>query len=95
MTVLIGIDLGDRRIGIAWGDSSSGSVAPVTTLRRTTPEHDAESIERIRSDRHATGIVVGLPLHMDGSESEQSTRTREWADAVAPALAAPLTFRDE
>jgi len=95
VTVLLGIDLGDRRIGVASGDTITGAVKPLLTLRRSTPAHDAEAIGRICVERRADAIVVGLPLHMDGSESEQSKRTRVWVDAVAPGLGLPLTFRDE
>ncbi len=95
MSVLLGIDLGDRRIGVATADTTSGSVQPLLTLRRGTPAQDAAAIGRICAERHADAIVVGLPLHMDGSESEQSERTRAWVDSVIPALDAPVTFRDE
>ena len=95
MTILLGIDLGDRRIGIAIGDSASGSVAPLATLRRGSPEEDATTIGRIGAEHAADGLVLGLPLHADGSESEQARRTREWAAAVKPIIGLPLRFRDE
>lgn len=95
MTVLLGIDLGDRRIGLATGDTGTGRVAPLTTLRRATPERDAASIERICREQHASEVVVGLPLHMDGSESDQSTRTRAWVAAVEPLLGRRMGLRDE
>ena len=95
MTVLLGIDLGDRRIGVAAGDTGSGSVKPLLTLRRGTPVQDAEAIGRIVRERRAEGLVVGLPLHEDGRESEQSRRTRAWVDEVAPLVGLPLTLRDE
>jgi putative Holliday junction resolvase len=95
VTVLLGIDLGDVRIGIASADTASGSVKPLLTLRRGTPQQDAEAIRRICDERRAEAIVVGLPLHMDGSESDQSQHTRAWVDAVAPAVDRPLTLRDE
>jgi putative Holliday junction resolvase len=95
VSVLLGIDLGDRRIGIASGDTQSGTVIPLLTLRRGTPEEDAEAIGRLCVERHADAIVVGLPLHLDGSEGEQAQQTREWAAAVGPRLGLPLGFRDE
>lgn len=95
MSVLLGVDLGGRRIGIALGDSASGSIVPLTTLRRATPDRDAATIEHICTERGATSIVVGLPLHMDGSESEQSRHTRDWVATVSPSLSAMVTFRDE
>ena len=93
--MILGIDLGDRRIGIATGDRATGRVAPLTTLRRGTPERDAQSLRRLIDERHVTDVVVGLPLHLDGRESEQSRRTREWAMVVGPSLGRPITFRDE
>jgi putative Holliday junction resolvase len=95
VTVLLGIDLGERRIGLAVGDAATGSVRPLATLRRGTPQEDAVALGRICRERRAGSLVLGLPLNADGSESEQSRRTRAWADAVGPALGLPLTLRDE
>jgi putative Holliday junction resolvase len=95
VTRLLGIDLGDRRIGIAIGDDASGVVRPLATLRRRTPADDAATIDRICREHGAVGIVVGLPLHADGSESEQASRTRDWATVVQPLLGLPMSFRDE
>jgi putative Holliday junction resolvase len=95
LTVLLGIDLGDRRIGIAVGDSTTGSVRPLVTLARGTSERDADAIARVCAERGAEALVVGLPVHADGSESEQSRRTRAWAAAVLPGIGLPFSFRDE
>jgi len=95
VSVLLGLDLGDRRIGVASGDTSSGAVTPLFTLRRGTPEQDAAVISRLCAERHAVAVVVGLPLHLDGRESEQSRRTREWVAAVESALGVPVSLRDE
>ena len=95
MSVLLGIDLGDRRIGVASGDTANGAVTPLLTLRRGTPRQDAEIIARICAEHRATGVVVGLPLHLDGSESTQSRRTREWVAAVGAAIGVPVSLRDE
>jgi putative Holliday junction resolvase len=95
VSVLLGLDLGDRRIGVACADTASGAVLPLLTLRRGTPQQDAEAVQRLCVERGADAVVVGLPLHLDGSESDQSRLTRDWAAAVGPRLAVPLTFRDE
>lgn len=95
MSVLLGIDLGDRRIGIAVGDTDTGAVRPLLTLRRGSPAQDAETIARILAERGADAIVVGLPLHLDGSESEQSATTRAWTHTIEPLVDVPITFRDE
>ena len=91
MTVLLGIDLGDRRIGVAAGDTRSGAVKPLVTLRRSTTARDAAAIARICAERGAEAVVVGLPLHADGSESEQSAKTRQWVAEVATALDVPVS----
>lgn len=93
--MLLGIDLGDRRIGVASADTSSGAVLPRRTLRRGSVSQDAAAIARLCDECGADAVIVGLPLHMDGTESEQSGRTRAWAEAVAAQLDRPLTFRDE
>jgi putative Holliday junction resolvase len=95
VSVLLGIDLGERRIGIASGDTASGVVLPLLTLRRGTPQQDAAALGRLCAERQAVAVVVGLPLHLDGSESEQSRRTREWVAALDPLMTVPLSFRDE
>lgn len=95
VSVLLGIDLGDRRIGVACGDSATGVVTALLTLRRGTPRQDAAVIARICEERRADAVVVGLPLHLDGSEGEQARRTRAWVDALDALLPIPVTFRDE
>jgi putative Holliday junction resolvase len=95
VTVLLGIDLGDRRIGVASADTDTGSVKPLLTLRRGSPAQDAEAIGRIIRERQAAELIVGLPLHRDGRESEQSQRTRAWVDEVTSLVGLPVTLRDE
>lgn len=95
MSVLLGIDLGDRRIGVALGNSATGVITPLLTLRRGTPGTDAATIARICDEQGASEVVVGLPLHLDGSESDQSMRTREWVSEMTSLIDRPIRFRDE
>jgi putative Holliday junction resolvase len=95
VSVLLGIDLGDRRIGVAAADTATGSITPLLTLRRGSPAQDAQALARICEERRADALVVGLPLHMDGRESEQSARTRAWVAAVADIVDVPVSLRDE
>jgi putative Holliday junction resolvase len=92
---LLGIDLGARRIGLAAGDSQTGASRALATIRRETPESDAQRIARIVAEQQIDEIVLGLPLNMDGTEGAQAWATREWAGAVAPLLAVPIRWRDE
>jgi putative Holliday junction resolvase len=92
---LLGVDLGSRRIGVAIADQGIGA-RPLTTLNRgRTLELDVEALGRLVQQHHAVELVVGLPLDMSGTEGEQATETRAWAEGVAAALAIPLALRDE
>jgi putative Holliday junction resolvase len=95
LTRLLGIDLGERRIGVAVADTASGRVRPLATLRRASPERDRDSIASLIAEQAIDEIVVGLPLSLDGSSGTQATDTREWADAVLPRLGRPVFWRDE
>jgi putative Holliday junction resolvase len=93
---VLGIDLGERRIGVAAGDYGTCSAAPLATLGRSRrAEDDAAALARLARERKARSLVVGLPLNMDGSEGQQAARTREWAAVVARITGLPVRFRDE
>jgi len=92
----LGIDLGERRIGVAIGDPLTRIASPLTTISRAkTVAADAVVVARLAAEQRASVLVVGLPLDMDGGESAQASRTREWAEAIATATGLPLRFRDE
>jgi putative Holliday junction resolvase len=93
---LLGIDLGDRRIGLAIGEPDSGHVRPLSTIRRTaTPAGDAHAVRRAIEGIRVTEIICGLPLEANGSEGSQARATRAWSEAFAPAIGLPLALRDE
>ena len=95
MTRLLGLDVGDRRIGMAIGDDALGSVQSLAILRRRTPPEDAERLARIATEQRVDELVVGLPLDMDGGEGEQARLTRAWASEMATRTGLPVTWRDE
>jgi len=93
---IVGIDLGERRIGIAIADVATRTASPYTTLSRgKTIADDIATLSSLAAEQGAEALVVGLPLNMDGSEGPQAARTREWADAVSAACGLTLTYRDE
>jgi putative Holliday junction resolvase len=95
VTRILGLDLGEKRIGVAVANSD-GLATPLTTLRRApTHEQDAAAIARLLADQGATEIVVGLPLEAAGQEGAQARITRAWVDAVRSLLDAPVRYRDE
>jgi len=76
----LGIDYGRRRIGIALGDPGERIASPATTLHSTgTPAGDARAILRYAIENDADGVVVGLPLNMDGSLGPQARLSMDFA----------------
>jgi putative Holliday junction resolvase len=95
VTRIIGVDLGEKRIGIAIADAD-GAATPLATLRRgRTPEVDALALVRIAAEQGATEVIVGLPLEAAGTEGTQSAITRAWAEAVSRIVGLPFGWRDE
>ena len=95
MSRLLGLDLGERRIGVAVADRD-GRAMPLTTLRRAaTPDADAAALARILAEQRAAEIIVGLPLEAAGHEGAQARVTRDWVAAVTPLLDVPIGYRDE
>jgi putative holliday junction resolvase len=92
---VLGVDVGERRIGVACGDLATGDVRALTTIHRVDPTADATLLRRLADEQGATELVVGLPLRADGSEGTQAGLTRAWADGVAPLLGLPIAWRDE
>lgn len=96
MSRLLGVDLGERRIGIALAEHDGLAARPLRTLRRAPdPERDAAAIAALAAENEVDELVVGLPLEASGTEGPQAERTRAWVSAVAPLLRLPITFRDE
>jgi len=95
MTRLLGVDLGERRIGLAVADSDSRAVRPLATIRRANPTRDARTIARVCEEQRIDEVVVGLPLNMDGSEGLQAAETRAWAASVASVIDRVIVWRDE
>jgi putative Holliday junction resolvase len=96
VTRLLGVDLGERRIGLAVADRDGGRAMPLSTLtRKAATAEDAAALVRIVAEQDVDELVIGLPLHANGDAGSQAAITQEWAAAVAPILGLPVTFRDE
>jgi putative Holliday junction resolvase len=98
MTAILGVDLGERRIGLAIADAAGVGARPLTTLRRGRDV--ATDVVALRALIDANGVdrlVVGLPIDAAGHEGEQATRTRAWVDAVGAGLGddVAVVFQDE
>ncbi|CAN5298671.1 Holliday junction resolvase RuvX [soil metagenome] len=95
MTRLLGIDLGSRRIGLAVAETDSGSVRPLTTVRRGDADRDLRTLARVAQEQRIDAFVLGLPRNLDGSEGAQALETRQWAEQVLSQLDQPMSWRDE
>lgn len=91
----LGIDLGDRRIGLALREDSAAPRGLPTMMRAPTTAGDSERLRTIVAEGRVTELVVGLPLHSDGKLSAQGSATLRWATEVARSLRLPITFVDE
>jgi putative holliday junction resolvase len=95
VTTLLGLDVGEKRIGVALAESG-GRAVPLTTIRRDAdPARDGRTLAQLVARHRVEEIVVGLPLDMSGGEGSQAARTREWVEAVRRTLIAPVRYRDE
>lgn len=91
----LGIDSGTRRVGVAAGSTEDGIASPVTTLTAEPSARLIEQIIRLAEDYQAVGVVVGLPVNMDGSESDQSRAARRLAREIADAADLDVRLWDE
>ena len=95
---LLGLDLGTKTIGVAGSDGEQRIATAVETIRRRKFTPDSEHLARLAAERGAGGLVLGLPLNMDGTEGPRCQATRAFARNLArvPALAAlPVLLWDE
>jgi len=92
---LMGLDLGEKTIGIAVGDPGHRVATPVTTIRRSKFAEDARQLLKLIDERHVAGLVIGWPLNMDGSEGPRCQSTRQFARNLAKLRDLPMAFRDE
>ncbi len=92
---LLGVDLGEKTIGLALSDVERSIATPLETIRRTKFTPDAERIRALASRFGVGGLVVGLPLNMDGSEGPRSQATRAFVRKLKPLLGLPVAFWDE
>jgi putative Holliday junction resolvase len=96
VTRLLGIDLGERRIGLAVGDDDGSAARPHATIRRGRDlDADVTALTAVIETLAVDALVVGLPLQASGDEGAQAVLTRAWGEAIGERIALPLTFRDE
>ena len=92
---LLGLDVGTKTVGLALSDVTRLIATPYHTLRRTKFTKDAEAIREVIEQNGVGGLVIGLPLNLDGSEGPRAQSTRAFARNLARHVAVPIAFWDE
>ena len=92
---LLGLDLGDKTIGIAVSDDSLMIASPLDTIRRTKFTKDAEALLIFVADYSIGGIILGLPVNMDGTEGPRCQSTRQFGVNLSGKTELPIGFWDE
>ncbi len=92
--VLIGLDVGSKTIGTAFCDAGWTFASPADLIKRSKFSKDKVALAAAIATRRTKGIVIGLPLNMDGSESPRSQSSRAFARNIAD-IGLPILLRDE
>jgi putative Holliday junction resolvase len=92
---LIGLDLGTKTIGVAASDALWMIASPLETISRTKFTQDLEHVFKLMASRDAQGLVIGLPVNMDGSEGPRAQSARAFARHTLMKRDLPIAFWDE
>ena len=92
---LLGLDLGTKTIGLALSDVQRRIASPLETIKRVKFTPDAAALAAIAKKHAVGGLVIGLPLNMDGSEGPRVQSTRAFVRNLKPILPLPVLFWDE
>ncbi len=92
---LLGLDPGTKTIGMAVSDGVRIAATPVDTIRKTKFQADAIQVFSLYDDRQCTGIVLGMPVNMDGSSGPRAQSVRAYAVNLLKFRDVPLAFWDE
>jgi putative Holliday junction resolvase len=92
---LFGLDLGTRTIGVATSDTRRMIASPITTIKRKKFTVDAQALFALMDERAVVGLVLGLPVEMDGSQGSRCQATRAFARNLLALRDLPLLLWDE
>jgi putative Holliday junction resolvase len=92
---IVGLDLGSKTIGVAVSDAGRMIASPLALIRRAKFTADAEALFKLMDGRGAAGIVIGLPVNMDGTEGARCQSVRAFARNLLRLKDIPIAFWDE
>lgn len=95
MMRVLGLDVGERRIGVAISDPLGITAQRLTLIARTTLADDIRALAGLVAEHGAEAVVVGLPLTMQGTMGEQAQRVMQVIDALRAAVPCPVHVSDE
>ncbi len=93
--VLLGLDFGTKRIGVAVSTPEQTIACPLENYTRQRKQHDGRHLTRLAEEYQAVGLVVGLPVHMSGEESQKSAEARAFGNWLSEVTGLPVCFWDE
>ena len=91
----MGLDLGDKTIGMSISDDDRRVASALDTIRRTKFTEDTTMLLKMADDYAVAGFVLGLPVNMDGTEGPRCQSTRQFAANLTKETDLPITFWDE
>jgi len=94
-TAWLGLDLGEKTIGVAASDTSRMIASPVALIRKTKFTDDAAALFRLMDERKISALIIGLPLNMDGSEGPRAQSCRAFARNLERIRPVNVAFQDE
>src|SRR5690349_22966815 len=96
MTRFLALDVGEARIGVAVSDATGFLASPYTTLQVSRREEETwEAIQELMRETEAEGLVIGLPISLDGQIHAQGRKVQAFAERLQSHISVPLIFWDE
>jgi len=95
VTIVLGFDYGTKRIGVAVGNSLTGSAQALDVIQNAKPDQTHQKIRELIHEWQPGCLVVGLPLHPDGVEHAMTKRSRSFGQQLAKQFGKPIHFVDE
>ena len=92
---VLGLDIGEKRIGVAVADTTTGLAMPLRVMNAQEVIDNAQSWRMLVQDNEPDLLVCGLPKTMRGATGQQAARIRELAERIAQSCCVPLEFADE
>jgi len=92
---ILGLDVGEKTIGVALSDPMGWTAQGITTLRRVGMNADIEALMDLIKKHEVEEVLIGLPLNMDGSQGPSASKAKKLGDALSQICSCKITYRDE